>query len=102
MLEWLRRQRQRQIDLDRGVDADLVQANRRRWKLTAVLFVLAFISMGVLAAGRFSGLLNQVCIVITLVLFFSAMILGNVARAWDGFLGKPDAKEPPRLWKWRR
>jgi hypothetical protein len=88
--------------MEQGVDADLVHANRRRWKLCAFLFGLAFLSLGILAVAKFEGTLSQIAVAITMVLFFGAMILGHWARSWDAFLNKPDPKEPPRLWRWRR
>lgn len=102
MWGWIQRRQQRDYDLKRGVDADLVKGNQRRWKLTALLFGLGFASLGVMALGHFTGLLNQIAVSITMAFFLGAMLLGNLARAWGVFLDKPDPKEPPRLWKWRR
>jgi hypothetical protein len=102
MWEWLHRWRQRERDLQQGVDADLVQANRRRWKLCASLFGLSFLSFGILAVAKFQGFIKQIAVAITTGLFFFAMITGHWARSWDAFLDKPDPKEPPRLWRWPR
>jgi hypothetical protein len=102
MWDWFHRWRQRERDLEQGVDADLVLANRRRWKLCAWLFGISFLSLGIRALAKFQGTLNKIATAIAVLLFFSAMILGHWARSWDAFLGKPDPKEPPRLWRWRR
>jgi len=100
MWDWLHRWRQRELDLRQGVDADLVRANRRRWKLCAWLFGLSFLCIGILAVAKFQGIMNQIAVAITVGLFVGAMILGHWARSWDAFLDRPDPKEPPRLWRW--
>jgi hypothetical protein len=102
MWDWIHRSQQRQRDLQQGVDADLVQANRRRWKLCAWLFGLFFVSIGVQAFAKFSGIVDRIALGITAVLLFGAIILGRWASAWAEFLDRPDPKEPPRLWKWGR
>ena len=102
MWNWIHRWQQRQRDLQQGVDADLVQSNRRRWKLCACLFGLAFASFGLQASVKFTGFLNQIAVGITMLLFVAAMLMCNWARAWGEFLDRADPKEAPKLWKWRR
>jgi len=102
MWDWFHRWQLRRRDLQKGVDADLVQENRRRWKLCACLFGLSFLSFGILTVAKFQGIMNQLAVAITTGLFFGAMITGHWARSWGEFLDKPDPKEPPRLWRWRR
>ena len=55
MWDWIYRWRLRKRDLQEGVDADLVQANRQRWKLCALLFGLSFASIGIQAIANFRG-----------------------------------------------
>jgi len=102
MWDWFQRQQQRQRDLERGVDADLVQANQRRWKLFAWLFGLAILSCGILDRVQLSGPLHEITVGIAIFLSISAAIVGRWASLQQSFLDKPDPKEPPRLWKWRR
>ncbi len=101
MWDWLYRWRQRDRDLQQGVDADLVHANQRRWKICAGLFGLCFLLLGIQSVVKFQGTLHQITVAVTVAAIFGAIILGNWARSWDAFLNKPDPKEPPRLWRWR-
>ncbi|MBZ5645233.1 MAG: hypothetical protein LAO19_20940 [Acidobacteriia bacterium] len=102
MWDWFQRHQQRHRDLERGVDADLVQANQRRWKLFVCLFGLAFFSLAISAWAHLSGLPLEIGAGITALLFIGAAIVGRWASLNQSFLNKPDPKEPPRLWKWRR
>jgi hypothetical protein len=102
MWDWIQRSLQRQSDLQQGVDADLVRANRQKWKLFALLLGLTFAFFRIQALVEPSGLLHKVAVGITIVLFISAFLLGHWAYLERVFLDKPDPKEPPKLWKWRR
>ncbi len=102
MWESLHRWQQRERDLRQGVDADLVLANRRRWLICAGLFGLGYLLLGIQSIAKFQDHLHQIAVAITTVVFFGAIIIGNWARSWNAFLDKPDPKEPPRMWTWRR
>ena len=102
MWDWIQRSLLRQRDLQQGVDADLVRANRQKWKLFALLLGLTFVSFGIQALVEFSGLLHTVAVGITTALFIAAFLLGHWAYQELAFIDKPDPKQPPRLWKWRR
>lgn len=99
MWNWLERREQRELDLEHGVDVDLVGDNRRRRKLA--LFWLGLFVILVLADWpfQFRGWVHE--LVTTGAIIF--LILGLVAARWaaaeSAFLRRPDPKEPPSLSK---
>ena len=60
---WFTRWRERRRELAAGVDADLVQANRQRWKLSLSLWALLFVLLGIQAKIKLptigSGILDH-------------------------------------------
>jgi hypothetical protein len=93
------RWKKRQRDLRAGVDADLVQANRRRFKAGLCLLAAA---LGTHLLGERARLPDwaQVALngasAVTLLIGF---VLLYWARAERGFLGRPDRDEPPRIFR---
>ena len=99
MWNWLERHLQRKLELQQGVDADLVRANRRRWRLCWSLFGLSFLLIGIQAKLRMSEPLQNVMLGLFAASFGGGLFLGHWARAERAFLNRPDPKEPPRLLK---
>jgi hypothetical protein len=99
MWNWFERSGQRQRDLDRGVDADLVRDNRKKWKLCYWLLGCGFALMGVNAMVHLTGVWDHIAIALTMASVIGGVLVGQLARAESGFLSKPDTKEPPRIWK---
>ncbi len=99
MWDWLDRYVQRQGDLRDGVDADLVRANRRRFKLSALLFGCAFLLFGIVAKVGLPETWRTVVVALTMAFFVGGMITGEWARQEQVFLDRPDPKEPPSLLK---
>jgi len=82
---WLTRWQDRQRELAAGVDADLVEANRKRWKLSFCLSV------------RFRPSFNW----LTMACFVAGLLLAEWAGAESGFLNSSSRPEPPSIWKFR-
>ncbi len=101
MWERLRRFEERQRALGRGVDADLVQANRKRWKQSLSLFAICFLLIALQAAVKLSGVFHHLVLGLTVLSFSVAIVLATWARQEAAFLDRPEPKEPPSLWKGR-
>jgi hypothetical protein len=99
MWDWLERWQQRQHELQQGVDADLVRANRRRWKLSWSLFAASFLLIGIQAKVNLSNAWREVALCLFMACLGGALVLGHWARAEQAFLDHPDPKKPPKLWK---
>ena len=99
MWEWLERRQQRQRELQQGVDAGLVRANRRRWKLCWLLIGASFLLIGTQATIKLSEFWHDVALGLCMACLGGGLVVGNWAREEEKFLDRPDPKEPPRLWK---
>lgn len=99
MWSWIERRIERQRELDRGVDADLVRGNRRRQMLA--LWSFGFLGMLVTLDRllHLRGWFHELVFIVAMVF----LVLGFVASRWaskeSAFLNRPDPKEPPRLFK---
>lgn len=98
-MSWLRRVLQRRSDLARGVDADLMHANTRRFQFSIAL--LAFSALIVWITAKFASpyRLRLLLSVIAALLFISGVVLWNWALAEHRFLTKPDPEPPPSIFK---
>ena len=99
MWDWFQRRMQRDRELQAGVDADLVRDNNQRWKWSAIisgcgLLILVFLNYVKLAAPW-----SKIVAAVAGVLTIGGLILGRFALLWDGFIGRPDPKRPPSLFK---
>jgi hypothetical protein len=101
MLEWVGRWQQRQRELASRVDADLVRANRKKYRFSWTLFALAFVLLGFQAVFKLRGVFHEVAIWITSVCFVGGMILIRWAKIQRSFLERPTPKEPAKFWTWR-
>jgi hypothetical protein len=99
MSNWFRRWRQRQRDLARGVDADLVRQNRNRFKLAFGLWGVGFLLSLLRNKASISGVLGSIAQYASVALIFAGIFLGFWAGQVNAFLDKPDPEEPPRLFK---
>jgi hypothetical protein len=98
---WFTRWRERQRELAAGVDADLVQANRQRWKLSLSLWALLFVLIGIQAKIKLPAIAQKIAIFLTIACLVAALLFSDWARAESAFLDKPDRPEPPSIWKFR-
>lgn len=99
MSGWLQRWRQRQHDLARGVDADLVRDNGKRYKVA-----FGLIGLGLLLAVPGStihtpSLLHWVLLDAGGVSAVVGFLMAMWAREESAFLDKPDPEEPPTIFK---
>jgi hypothetical protein len=99
MWEWLRRWQQRQQDLSRGVDADLVRDNRRRYRLALVLLGGGSLLGVVSVKLGLSGTPQTVIVALAVVLFFTGILTGRWAAAESAFLSRPDREDPPKVFR---
>jgi hypothetical protein len=98
-MSWLRRKLQRRYDLARGVDADLVRANRKKWKLAAALLGLAFLIAWIAQKLPLSPAMHAALILAAGVLGIAASIFFEWAWREYLFLHKPDPEPPPSIFK---
>jgi hypothetical protein len=98
---WFTRWRERQRELAAGVDADLVQANRQRWKLSLSLWALLFVLLGIQAKIKLPAIAHKIAIFLTIACLVASLLFSDWARAESAFLDKPDRPEPPSIWKFR-
>jgi hypothetical protein len=99
MAGWPSHWQQRQRDLQNGVDADLLQANRGRRKLSWYFFALVFLLIGVQAIVKPTGTWRGILVALCVVSLVCAVGLAHWARAESAFLSKPDLEKPPSLFK---
>src|SRR5580704_13149102 len=93
------RWRQRQSDLRRGGDADLIHTNRNRYRLTFVLLGFG-LSLSLLTAKvHIPKTLRWVLICTGIVSLIVGFLFGLWARSESAFLNKPDPVEPPRIFR---
>ena len=96
---WIRRQAQRDQDLQSGVDADLIQDNRRRFRLALLLIGFAVFLTLVDRVLQPQGWLRNVVVWIAGGCAIAGFIGLRWAFAESSFLHNPDPKEPPSLFK---
>src|SRR5689334_6525282 len=98
-MSWLRRWLQRQSDLARGVDADLLRANRRRFMLAAALLCLALLLAWMGQKLPLSRAMHSVTEIAAGLLAVAGFVLFWWAGAQGRFLRKPDPEPPPSIFK---
>jgi protein-S-isoprenylcysteine O-methyltransferase Ste14 len=101
LIEWIGRRQQRQRDLAAGVDADLVRANRKTWRLSGWLLVLALVLIGFQSLIKLRSPFHEIIVGITAVCFVASVILTRWAWVVGAFLDRPEPKKPPSLLKGR-
>lgn len=102
MWDWFARWKERQRELQNGVDADLVRENRKRWKHSMVMFVCFFLLIGVQKQVHFPEPWSRIVLALTMIFFIGGLLLARWAGAQDDFLSRPNPKDPPSFWNWRR
>jgi hypothetical protein len=99
MSSWLERRRQRQHELDSGVDADLIFDNRKRNRLAAALMASGSL-LGLLSSSSYIPSLLRLVVKGSAVLaFVPGFLLFLWAKQAAVFLHKPDAEKPPEIFK---
>jgi predicted lysophospholipase L1 biosynthesis ABC-type transport system permease subunit len=94
MTNWLKRFQERQRELAQGVDADLVKANRSRFRRG--LFLLAFGCLLGLVGPKMH--LSLVLRAVTAVVFGVSCLIGLFMLQWaareSAFLNSPESEKP--------
>ena len=94
---WAERCRKREQELAEGADADLLQANRRRFRMAFVLVGIAVVLGPLGAKLHLPSMLSVVFRVAAGISAVSGIVLGMWAREEHGFLTKPDPERPPEI-----
>jgi len=88
-----------QREIGEGTDADLVRANRTRFRvafsLIGVGFILVVLGGKLHITGRFDTVLRAIAAVSVVVGF----VLGRWARSEREFLIRPDPEDPPEIFR---
>jgi hypothetical protein len=98
-MAWLQRWRKRQRELAAGADADLVQANRRRFRVALGLIGLALV-LGLLDARlHLSRVLHIVLRCAASVSGLVGLVMAKWAQLEDAFLSRPESEDPPTIFE---
>jgi len=97
---WFSRWQGRQKEIASGVDAELIEQNRKRYKLPFRLLLCAFVCLGI-AALKLPHLLHEAAAWLAAALFIVWMFLLKWVRAERWQLERPGPAEPPSIWKFR-
>jgi hypothetical protein len=96
---WRRRSNQRELDLQRGVDAGLVRANERRWRLSTTFLLLAGLCVLTAYLTTSMPVLQRIVSILAAILFIIARFLNQYYWAERATLHKPDPEKPPSIFK---
>jgi len=99
MHSWLDRWQKRQRELAEGVDADLIQANRRRSALALGVFVFGFLLVVIDAKLHLPTVLRTVLGTVAVVCLLVGGLVGKWAQAEHSFLTRPDSESPAEIFK---
>jgi len=99
MADWLESWRKRQHAIAEGTDADLVQANRTRFRVAFSLVGVGFILMVLGGKLHLTGRLDTVLRVIAAVSVVVGFVLGRWARSEREFLTRPEPEGPPEIFR---
>ena len=94
MRQWRKRREQRQQDLARGVDSSLVQANRKRFRVSLGLMISSLVLAALVSEAGMSGIVGSFLTVIAAIGFIGACVLQRWASQERIHLEKPDPEKP--------
>src|SRR5262249_17761777 len=98
-MNWFERWRQREFELARGVDADLVADNQKRYRLAFVLLAFGF-ALGLMVSKiHLPSALHLIVVVIASVCLIGGLALAAWARQESAFLSKPEPENLPKIFK---
>ena len=96
---WLRKSQNRLRELAEGVDADLVQANQKRFKTAFRLLGLAIV-LGLVGEGlHLPEVLRTIVRCVTVVFAAVGLLMAKWAQQESAFLSRPDPEGPPKIFK---
>jgi hypothetical protein len=99
MQRWIERWRERRRELAEGADADLMQSNRRRFRVAFSLIGLAFVIGLIDAKFRLPASLEIAFRVGTGISGVVGILLAKWAHQEHAFLTRPDPEGPPEIFK---
>jgi hypothetical protein len=99
MTGWFQRLEKRRHELAQGADADLMQSNRRRFKLAFGLIGLAF-ALGLICSKlHLPATLKVVLVIAGGVAGITGLVLAKWAQHEHDFLTDPDPEGPPEIFR---
>jgi uncharacterized membrane protein len=99
---WFERYQRRQRELAAGADADLMAANRRRYRLAFSLMGLGLFLVWLAGKLRLPSGLRIAATALAGVSFVVGVFLAQWARAEREFLTRPDLEPPPHIFTDRK
>lgn len=99
MSGWLERVQKRKRELADGADADLLQANRNRFRLGMGLFGFALLLGALDARLRLPITIDRVVRVIAGISGAVGLVLCKWASQERAFLMRPDSEGPPEIFR---
>lgn len=99
---WFERWHRRQRELADGADADLVKANRRRYRLAFALIGFAFLLAFFRGRLHLPAVLDTACRVVVVASFAIGFVLARWAMHEHEFLSRPDPEGPPEIFSNKR
>jgi hypothetical protein len=92
---WFSRWRERQKELAAGVDADLIEENRKRRNLALALLVCALLLVAIQATMKLSGMASEIAVALTITCFLGSFVLGRWGGPNTSFCTAPIARNRP-------
>jgi len=99
MSGWWARQQKRQRELAQGVDADLVHANRKRYKLAFGLLGFGLVLTFLNAEARLPEVVRIIVVGAAMAAWIAGIVVAKWARQEQMFLNQPDPEGPPSILK---
>jgi hypothetical protein len=99
MTGWVERWQKRRRDLAEGADADLMQSNRRRFRVAFSLIGFAFVTGLIDAKFRLPTTLEILFRVGAGISGVVGIVLAKWAQQEHAFLTRPDTEGPPEIFK---
>lgn len=99
MSGWFARWQKRQFELGQGADADLVQANRQRWRIASGLIGLAVLLVLLCDKVQLPAILEKTLAITGGISAAVGIVLAKRAQAEYRFLTKPEPEGPPEIFR---
>ena len=91
------RQQVRQPELAQGVDADLVRANRKRYKLAFGLLGFGLVLIFLNAEVHLPDVFRIIVVGAAMAAWITGIVMAKWARQEQIFLDRPDPEGPPSI-----
>jgi hypothetical protein len=94
--DWWERSKERQLELNSGVDADRVRANNRILKLSYLFFGIALLLFGIVYEFKLPGLWETITSSLAAAFFVGYILLSMRHAFVASDINRPRPKDPPR------